>query len=528
MRDELSLDELVASWTLVGQDWDLIGNKTGATRLGFALMLKFFELEARFPSAGSDFAEVVVGFVARQVRVVAGEVVDYEWDGSASAHRVQIRAAFGFRVCTRADELALARWLAGSVCPTDERPAHLAEALLQQCRLLRVEPPGRVERIIGSARKMFEKAFCDRTTTSLDAAQVAALESLVNDGSETGLLADLKSDPGQLGLETLLREIAKLKLVRDLNLPSGLFDDVSPRIVEQWRARATRAYRSDLLGSARPVRITLVAALCSTRRTEITDALVDLLLGLVHKINTHADRRVERELIADLRRVRGKDQILFRVAEVAVEHPDATIREALYPVVDERTLRDLVREARAEERVFNDRVRTVLRSSYSSYYRRMLPALLTALTFRSNNIAYRPVLDAIELLKRYAAMSGKSRYYGPDDTVPIDGVVPRSWRLAVIDDRGRVERIPYELCVLVALRDAIRRREVFIEGARRCVTLTMIFPPTSRQRGTCITNHCDNRPTPTLSSTACVNAWSLRSPGSTERSSTIRVAACGS
>jgi hypothetical protein len=66
---------------------------------------------------------------------------------------------------------------------------------------------------------MFEKAFCDRTTTSLDAAQVAALESLVNDGSETGLLVDLKSDPGQLGLETLLREIAKLKLVRDLNLP---------------------------------------------------------------------------------------------------------------------------------------------------------------------------------------------------------------------------------------------------------------------------------------------------------------------
>ena len=37
----------------------------------------------------------------------------------------------------------------------------------------------------------------------------------------------------------------------------------------------------------------------------------------------------------------------------------------------------------------------------------------------------------------------------------------------MIDDRGRVERIPCELCVLVALRDAIRRREVFIDDARR-------------------------------------------------------------
>ena len=173
-------------------------------------------------------------------------------------------------------------------------------------------------------------------------------------------------------METLLREITKLNLVRDLNLPSGLFDDMSPRIVEAWRARATRAYRSDLAGSSQPVRLTLIGVLCSTRRTEITDALVDLLLGLVHKINTHADRRVERELIADLRRVRGKDQILFRIAEVAVERPDDKISDVVYPVVDERTLRDLVREARAEERLFNDRVRTVLRSSYSSYYRRML------------------------------------------------------------------------------------------------------------------------------------------------------------
>lgn len=255
MRDEWSLDELVASWTLVGQDWDLVGNKTGATRLGFALMLKFFELEARFPSTASQFADVVVGFVARQVNVVPGELVDYAWDGrSASAHRVQMREAFGFRICTRADEAMLTQWLAESVCPTDDRPDHLRNALLGECRRLRVEPPGRMDRIVGSARNMFEKDFCERTAARLDATQAAALEALIDEGSEAGLLVDLKSEPGQLGLETLLREITKLNLVRDLNLPSGLFDDMSPRIVEAWRARATRAYRSDLAGSSQPVR----------------------------------------------------------------------------------------------------------------------------------------------------------------------------------------------------------------------------------------------------------------------------------
>lgn len=29
------------------EDWRLVGNKSGATRLGFSLLLKFFELEGR-------------------------------------------------------------------------------------------------------------------------------------------------------------------------------------------------------------------------------------------------------------------------------------------------------------------------------------------------------------------------------------------------------------------------------------------------------------------------------------------------
>jgi hypothetical protein len=49
-----SPEELVESWTLLGDDWKRVGNKSGATRLGFAVLLKFFELEARFPRAASD------------------------------------------------------------------------------------------------------------------------------------------------------------------------------------------------------------------------------------------------------------------------------------------------------------------------------------------------------------------------------------------------------------------------------------------------------------------------------------------
>ena len=46
MRREWEPEDLVACWTLVDDDWQ---KKTGATRLGFALLLKFIDLEPRFP-----------------------------------------------------------------------------------------------------------------------------------------------------------------------------------------------------------------------------------------------------------------------------------------------------------------------------------------------------------------------------------------------------------------------------------------------------------------------------------------------
>ncbi len=74
-------------------------------------------------------------------------------------------------------------------------------------------------------------------------------------------------------------------------------------------------------------------------------------------------------------------------------------------------------------------------------------------------------MDALELLTRYRERPGQDRFYPASERV--DGVVPRDWRAAVVDETGRIERIPYELCVLRALRDTIRRREIPVVGANR-------------------------------------------------------------
>ncbi|MEV8144898.1 Tn3 family transposase [Specibacter sp. NPDC078709] len=457
--------DLLDSWTLVDEDVALMAKKSGVTRAGFAVLLKFFQQHARFPGGPSELPLGALDYIAAQISVPNSELGPY-WGGrSIKYHRAEIRSHFGFREFTSADEARLAGWLAERVCPSEVREAALVEALLSRCRQEKIEPPGRAGRIVGAGRALFEQRLCADVVSNLGSAGAAGLEALIADGAAGSLLAMLKADPGPAGLESLLSEVEKLSASQGLDLPSDLFASVSEKVVSSWRVRAARMYPSDFWDTPQPVRLTLLAALCQQRTAEITDSLVDLLLVLVLKINTSAVRKVEKELTEDLQRVRGKTALLFKLAETAVACPDETVRNAVFPVVSEKTLRQLVKEAKANETVFQGKVRTVLRGSYSNHYRRMLPALLSVLRFRCHNTAFRPIMDAIELLKRYADTGSKNQFFAATEVVPVAGVVPKSGEGALRDEKGRIERIPYELCLLVSLRDALRRREVFVDGA---------------------------------------------------------------
>ncbi|MFI8186509.1 DUF4158 domain-containing protein [Actinacidiphila glaucinigra] len=332
----------MANWTLVDGDWDLVANKTGTTRLGFSLLLKFFELEGRFPDVLEEVPPAAVQYVADLVKVPATDFTKYTLVGrNAEYHRKQIREALGFRPSTVADEKTLAEWLAVEVCPVELVEDRQREALLVECRARKIEPPGRtrVEKVLVAARGKSEKTFCARTIGRLGEAGTARLLSLVAEDNEAGtaLLAALKRDPGAVGLDSLLTEITKLNDVRKLGLPDRLFTDCSEKLVAAWRARAIKMHPSDFRDTSEDVRITLLAVLCSSRQAEITDALVDLLVALVHKINARAERRVEKQLTAELKKVRGKEGILFKLATAAVDKPDEVVRRALFPVVGEKT-----------------------------------------------------------------------------------------------------------------------------------------------------------------------------------------------
>ena len=71
MKRQWENEELVEHWTLDVEDRALLDNKTGATRLGFAVLLKFFRREGRFPQHKNEVPALVITFLATQVGVAS-------------------------------------------------------------------------------------------------------------------------------------------------------------------------------------------------------------------------------------------------------------------------------------------------------------------------------------------------------------------------------------------------------------------------------------------------------------------------
>ena len=478
--------EVLDRWTLTPADRELVMAKSRANRLDFAVLLLFYRAHGRFPGGPAEIEPQAVDRVARQLGMEAAP------DGSPARatrtgkrHRAEIRTLFGYREATVADAEALEDWLRDQASVVGAVADHLVARLEARCRELAIEPPSadRVERIVRAAIHAHDERLCAGIRARLSPATRAHLDALLRpagreQGSPDGERAPgtaparlpwLRDGPGRPSLASVQDGLAKLELVRRIGLPADLFDHVLPQELERYRRRVAVEAPYELRRHPESARLTWLAAFVHLRGRELTDQLVDLLIETIHRIGARAERRVERELLDDLKRVAGKQNLLFELAGAALDHPEGIVREVVFPVVGEQTLRDLVREAKATGPTYRTTLRTVIRNSYKGHYRRMVPQVLRALDFRSNNRHHRPVIRALDLLRRYA---GTRRHAFPaEEEVPIDGVARGLWREAVLETdpegRSRVNRITYEICVLDALRDKLRCKEIWVVGANR-------------------------------------------------------------
>ncbi len=479
------------AWNLTLADRPLVEAKRWANRLHFAVMLLFFRARGRFPRAAAEVDGAAVAELARTLGVpeptIAEPLLPDAADRTAERQRAEIRALLGFREAGVADAEELGDWLRDHAVARTRDPVELAGDAEARCRALCIEPPtpDRIARIVRTAVRAYEDGRTAAAHAQLTPAMRVSLDALLQPGepegtgdTEDGAMPDgrvdaplihLRAGPGRASVASLRDELARLSAIRGVGLPTDLFTDWSLQDLKACRQRVAVEAPHELRRHPDAARHIWVAAYVHLRGRAVTDTLVDLLIETVHHIGARAESRVEQELLEDLKRVGGKQDLLFSVANAAVEKPDGTVREVVFPVVGEQTLRDLVRESKATGPTYRTTLRATIRSSYRGHYRRAVLELLAALDFRSNNDVHWPVIQALGLIRRYAET--RLRHYPVEEEVPLDGIVRPLWRGAVVDQdpqgRPRIDRITYEICVLEALREQLRCKEVWVAGANR-------------------------------------------------------------
>jgi hypothetical protein len=174
---------LAEHWSLTDNERTLLANRADRSRLGFAVLIKFIQVEGRFPRNRREVPADGVRYLAKQLTVPAETFRDYDLTGrNSERHRAQIRSLLGFRPFDTEDADRLAAWLREELFPVDQTLQHLQASVLDWCRENRVEPPtpGRAERIIRSAVRTYESGFYQAIFGKLSAEHRQVMDALLD------------------------------------------------------------------------------------------------------------------------------------------------------------------------------------------------------------------------------------------------------------------------------------------------------------------------------------------------------------
>jgi hypothetical protein len=115
---------------------------------------------------------------------------------------------------------------------------------------------------------------------------------------------------------------------------------------------------------------------------------VDSLITTVHRINARADTKVTNEFVTELKRVAGKENILFKMTKAALCGPDRLVSEVIYPAVPGRaeTLAALLQEYQTQGTGYRQHKQRVFKASYTNH----IPATISVWLSGKNTLLSAP------------------------------------------------------------------------------------------------------------------------------------------
>ena len=447
------------------QELELIKKRHHKNRLAFGIMFYHYKTNNELITDITDLQQHPKFKVISQI-IQCYKLPEQISDRTIGSFCSIIRNHFKTSYSKKLHYVELTQFLTDNVLPYKDLKHNdliaLAKSYLKEIKVENFTDK-KLNRVINDAINDYEKSLFENIDNELSYEQKANFN---------GLLLTYKDDLTYLGwinkditnpsLDSILTLIEILNLTNITNVEVYSIINLPRKRLEKYTESFTRFSPSDLKLMKDKQRIAYLAIYTYIRRQQIIDRIIDMFSKISKNIIHRSERRMVKKLISQIKKVYGKDTILFNIAEACLDNPDDTIRNKIFPVVGENKLNSIILEYKKKGPKYQNILHEQIRSSYARYYRRMIQPLLSSIVLKSNNTNHQPIIEAVELIKKY--FNSSKAYFPKDIEVPIS-FLPKKWQARIIDNNGNIKRICYEVYVLKKLADRIRCREIWIEGS---------------------------------------------------------------
>ena len=456
-------------WQFNDEELALFQTKHKKNRLCFALQFKYYEIHKAFFQNIENISTKIVYKVAKKLDL-SPQIKPLPKKTQAT-YCQEIRDCFQSRAVSQKDDELIKNLLFYTVFPQETLTLEqLKERVTDYLIKQKIESPSddSLERIIKSARYQHEELLFESIFMRLGSDTKTCLdELLLIEQNNMSRLSVFKRWPGGLSLETILSEAKKLKFLQSLTLPDCLQNIPNKSLQRYYRNICTK-YPSAIKAMPENHRYALLAIFSLIKKRQVTDNLVDLLIRLTKKIITSGENKLRKELskVIEIKKSCNRKVLLNTLISTILQREDEVIKTAIYSVVSKETLEAIQKKDPKKQITYDSLVNDRARNSYVHHYRRMIAPVLELIEFDTRNTHYQPIIEGLGVIQ--SQLDSGTTYYPINLAVPIDGAVKKSHQSFVIENTEqteRINRINYEICVLRNLRDKLRVKEIWVQGA---------------------------------------------------------------
>jgi TnpA family transposase len=445
-------------------------------RLGFAYQMGFVRLTGRFPAQQPlEMLHDLLVWVAQEVGIDPSAIEAYaQRRQTVSEHQLLLQGSLGLRPCGPAERDLLGRYLREEALRLESTPALIAqaEAFLRTHSI--VLPAGStLRRVAGEQREQARHLVYTRLLALMPSALPPCLDALLQvEEAHASSLQALKAPPGVPSARALLRLLDKLDQIHATGVLALDLSWLNNNLQTTFARQVAQASAYRLRGLLAPQRYTLVVCFLRHTYRETLDQLVDMYTKLV----TATYRRAQHTLDTGAKRhrpmIRAALQSFQTIGQTLLnaQVPPDAVRTTVFAAIAPGRLQTQLQQAQQWLTGESSAVFPLVMKRYS-YFRQFAPQLLDRLPIALEPTGSPALLEAVALLRDLNTTGQRAL----PEALPT-ACLPKHLR-PFVGTNGTSQRRAYECAVLTALRDEIKRGNVWVPGSKRCGQLDDFFLP---------------------------------------------------